>query len=176
MSAYAPSWSTNSATWTPPLLNWTATIKCEDCRRPIGIAASPGGDNNHKQEKVPPKYTMDEYEELKNKRRSLRLLNLFPSSPENPYIECELVVKEIDPDTKTVDITYEALSWCWGDSTQKQAYINIRKGGRIYAKYVSPNLVAALRTLRNESQDRYVWIDAVCINQEDLLEKNHQVR
>ncbi|KAI9787650.1 MAG: hypothetical protein M1839_000181 [Geoglossum umbratile] len=114
-----------------------------------------------------------EYERLSNPRRSIRLLNLFSSSPENPQIECELVVKDLDQNNM-IDTEYEALSWCWGTAKQT-SFINIRKDGRLYIKDVSPDLVAALKTLRHPRQDRYLWIDEVCVNQKNYPEKNHQV-
>jgi hypothetical protein len=40
---------------------------------------------------------------------------------------------------------------------------------------VTPNLDIALRHLRSEKHDRYLWIDAVCINQEDKPEISHQI-
>jgi hypothetical protein len=117
------------------------------------------------------------YEQLPSKRRSMRLLNLFSSSPENPQIECKLVVVDIDPKKLTrgsIGKEYEALSWCWGTAAPT-SYINIRKNGRIYSKKVQPDLLAALKALRDPQKDRYLWIDAICINQEDIGERNHQV-
>jgi hypothetical protein len=117
------------------------------------------------------------YERLPDKRRSMRLLNLFSSSPENPQIECKLVVVDIDPKKLTrgsLGKEYEALSWCWG-TVQPTSYINIRKNGRIYSKKVQPDLLAALKALRHPQEDRYLWIDAICINQADIGERNHQV-
>ncbi|KAJ3578883.1 hypothetical protein NPX13_g1688 [Xylaria arbuscula] len=40
---------------------------------------------------------------------------------------------------------------------------------------LSYNLAQALRHLRHESEPRYLWADALCINQQDVKEKNHQV-
>jgi hypothetical protein len=118
----------------------------------------------------PPPYT---YDPLPKRRGCIRLLNLFSSSPNNPQIECELITTEFNEKGNT-DRKYEALSWCWG-TAKHNSYVNIRKGRKIYAKYVSPDLVSALRALRHPRVDRYLWIDAVCINQENFLERNHQV-
>lgn len=38
-----------------------------------------------------------------------------------------------------------------------------------------PNLWIALKSLRRVDDDIVLWIDAICINQIDVLEKNHQV-
>jgi Heterokaryon incompatibility protein (HET) len=113
------------------------------------------------------------YETLNNQRRSIRLLNLFSSSSENPQIECELVVKDLNENNK-IGTEYEALSWRWG-TAHRTSYINIRKDGRLYRKQVPPDLIVALKALRHPHQDRYLWVDAVCINQDNYPEKNRQV-
>jgi hypothetical protein len=66
---------------------------------------------------------------------------------------------------------YEALPWCWGDS--KSAVPVIINEEIVSAK---KNLGCALRYLRREDSARVLWIDAVCIRQNDTLERNHQVR
>ncbi|KAH6663696.1 heterokaryon incompatibility, partial [Halenospora varia] len=64
---------------------------------------------------------------------------------------------------------FEALSYIWGNEkpncciTCNGSSLNIR-----------PNF-NALKRLRNSSEPRVIWIDAICINQEDLIEENHQI-
>lgn len=117
------------------------------------------------------KYLSDDYDKLPKQRHTIRLLNLLSSSSDNPQIECELITPKGD---ETKRKPYYALSWCWGKEKPSQ-YVSIRKGRKKYAKYVQPNLFAALHALRHHQNDRFLWIDAICINQEDLDEKNHQV-
>ncbi|KAI1461696.1 HET-domain-containing protein [Annulohypoxylon moriforme] len=68
---------------------------------------------------------------------------------------------------------FVALSYVWGDpSIRKDIYVN---GVRMS---VTANLESALRELRNHmriQQGFYVWVDALCINQEDLDERGVQV-
>jgi hypothetical protein len=65
---------------------------------------------------------------------------------------------------------YEALSYTWGDLTSPgQIYLN----GRPYR--VTKNLESALRYLRHVAKPRVLWIDALCINQMDIPERNSQV-
>ena len=107
----------------------------------------------------------------------MRLLNLFSSSPDNPQIECELEVVGMGPaeiNKHTDGEGYEALSWCWGTAPPDSS-INIRKGRFKFCKKVQPDLFAALKALRSPRQDRYLWIDAICIDQHNVGEKNHQV-
>jgi hypothetical protein len=117
------------------------------------------------------------YDQLPNKRNNIRLLKLIPSSPGNPHIECKLMVvpSKLEKLLENTDgRSYEALSWCWGTAGQT-ASIHLRKGGRMYWKKVQPDLLAALKALRDQHEDRYLWIDAICIDQANTNEKNHQV-
>ena len=41
---------------------------------------------------------------------------------------------------------------------------------------IGPKLAAALRRLRNDTTSRILWVDAICINQTDDLEKADQIR
>jgi Heterokaryon incompatibility protein (HET) len=65
---------------------------------------------------------------------------------------------------------YEALSYVWGDAeVRKPIVLNGQQFG------VTANLELALRYLRRD-KPRVMWIDAICINQNDTEEKNSQVR
>ena len=66
---------------------------------------------------------------------------------------------------------YEALSYCWGNPTPNRAIICNDKPFRI-----TTNLDLALRRLRSETEERILWADAICINQQDIDERNQQVR
>jgi Heterokaryon incompatibility protein (HET) len=71
-------------------------------------------------------------------------------------------------------IEYEALSWRWGDERHGEFAVMIHKDGALYRKRVSKTLGLALKYLRYK-KDRYMWIDAICINQEDDNERSSQV-
>ncbi|KAK0674420.1 heterokaryon incompatibility protein-domain-containing protein [Cercophora samala] len=72
---------------------------------------------------------------------------------------------------------YEALSYTWADangqaSRTKQLYL-----GKEWAVFpITTNCEAALRHVRLPNTERYVWVDTVCINQFDNLERSHQVQ
>ncbi|RFU26156.1 hypothetical protein B7463_g10182, partial [Scytalidium lignicola] len=68
-------------------------------------------------------------------------------------------------------IPYEALSYVWGDP---KATKRITLNGKNH--WITANLYEALLNLRQESTDRIIWIDALCINQKYHEEKNHQIR
>lgn len=65
---------------------------------------------------------------------------------------------------------YTALSYVWGtDKPSTAVLIN----GKLVL--VRKNLAAALRHLRQIDCSLNIWIDAICINQDDKEEKSHQV-
>ncbi|KAJ5519533.1 hypothetical protein N7453_001955 [Penicillium expansum] len=67
-------------------------------------------------------------------------------------------------------LSYEALSYVWGTFDMKK-YISVN-GERFR---VTSNLAEALRMLRQPDKEVTMWIDAVCVNQTDKLEKNTQI-
>jgi len=69
---------------------------------------------------------------------------------------------------------YIALSYVWGDPTDTQEILVNERPFR-----VGRNLLNFLRQARieeaNDRTTRQFWVDALCINQAVILEKNHQV-
>lgn len=65
---------------------------------------------------------------------------------------------------------YEALSYTWGDSKKE---CSISCGSENIE--VTANLAAALVQLRKPDTPRTLWIDQICINQDDVDERNEQV-
>ncbi|KAK4118543.1 hypothetical protein N657DRAFT_659552 [Parathielavia appendiculata] len=67
--------------------------------------------------------------------------------------------------------SYEAISYCWGDAGENC---------EVYCEdellLVTSSLYTALRRLRRRDAVRVLWVDATCINQRDIPEKNRQVR
>ncbi len=66
---------------------------------------------------------------------------------------------------------FEALSYTWGDA-KPTTVININGVSFL----ITPNLFAALKRLRKGKRDRVLWVDAIFINQGDLVERSRQVR
>lgn len=66
---------------------------------------------------------------------------------------------------------YVALSYAWGRDTDTRA---IGIGDSVLN--VSVNLEEALRELRHEKEDMMLWVDQICINQQDEEEKASQVQ
>ncbi|KAN0090416.1 HET domain containing protein [Hyaloscypha variabilis] len=110
------------------------------------------------------------YLPLDHTASSIRLLTLFPSPSSEATIECSL--KNASLDTLNEQKPYRALSYVWGDpGVTTPITVN---GSQ---KAVTTNLAAALRHLRALGcVDKPWWIDAICIDQDDVTEKGHQVR
>jgi hypothetical protein len=100
---------------------------------------------------------------------SIRLLRLIPSD-ENAHIECQLFdypLQELGEGTHL----YEALSYAWGDSNNlRSIFVNE------HSLPITTNLHSALLCLRNRFIDRILWVDALCIHQNDNEEKGQQIR
>jgi Heterokaryon incompatibility protein (HET) len=96
----------------------------------------------------------------------IRVLVLCPGSFDDP-IECHLEHQNRDLDG---GVSYEALSYMWGPPEPPR---EIKLNDTLIE--VRQNLLAALRRLRNENSVRYLWVDALCINQQDLQERSAQV-
>jgi hypothetical protein len=94
----------------------------------------------------------------------LRLLILEPGK-KDADLHCQLTTV-----SSVSERHYEALSYCWGT---EESTIPIFVCGK--AVRVKPNLEHALRNLRREKTHRVIWVDAICINQTDISEKNQQV-
>lgn len=104
------------------------------------------------------------YSPLDPASQEIRLLLLAPGD-EAESIDCVLIHAVLNDHPP-----YEALSYAWGNA--KVAHpINVN--GCTFL--VTTNLEAALKRLRHPDDERYLWVDAICINQSDIPERNDQV-
>jgi hypothetical protein len=74
---------------------------------------------------------------------------------------------------------YEALSYCWGNTTEMYR-VDVLVGDEAGDEHVEPLWVShglrlALERLTIKDCGRVLWVDAICINQTDLSEKSWQV-
>ncbi|KAI0471591.1 heterokaryon incompatibility protein-domain-containing protein [Xylariaceae sp. FL0804] len=98
----------------------------------------------------------------------IRLLRLLPGTGKSP-IACELVAVSHETQASADPVLYEALSYTWGPNIPH----TIRCADASLT--ISENLWLALQTLRHRDTPRVLWVDAVCINQQDNEEKGKQV-
>jgi len=110
------------------------------------------------------------YEELVSSN-SIRVFDLSPSSKGSGIFG---ILRQVslpeDADTSSA-LSYAALSYTWGSPNDKHWRIWV-DGKPVL---VRDNLYTALQTLRDQQISTTLWIDALCINQNDVYEKNHQV-
>jgi Heterokaryon incompatibility protein (HET) len=104
------------------------------------------------------------YEPLDYENLEIRILTLMHGTSESDVRYTLTKTNHISP------TAYSALSYCWGDPNLTTDIIvnNI-------VTPVRANLADALCQLRRLGVSR-IWVDALCINQEDTVEKNYQIR
>ncbi|KAA8569811.1 hypothetical protein EYC84_002154 [Monilinia fructicola] len=68
---------------------------------------------------------------------------------------------------------YEALSYAWGENNESDNVL-IKLNGQPFA--ITPNLHSALLVLRDNPNPPSLWIDAICLDQNDPFEKDKQLR
>ncbi|KAH7083075.1 heterokaryon incompatibility protein-domain-containing protein [Paraphoma chrysanthemicola] len=96
--------------------------------------------------------------------RSIRLLRLLPGSG-SALLKCHLITQELDSSS-----SYDALSYVWGVPDLREALFV--DGGRLN---ISANLHSIITQLRDPHKDCILWIDAICIDQQNDYEKSLQV-
>lgn len=108
---------------------------------------------------------------------TIRLLRLLPGQDEHGPIHCSLFHYSLPESTGSPTDSYEALSYVWGGSSKHRSiFIRQPTSSNDHELPVTDNLYDALLQLRAQCSDRLIWIDAVCINQEDVREKEQQIQ
>ncbi|KAL2672716.1 hypothetical protein Neosp_013430 [[Neocosmospora] mangrovei] len=106
------------------------------------------------------------YANLRMHGRQIRLIEITSTQPE---IVCKLEVVSLENGP-----AYSALSYVWGDPEITRSVL--LNGNQVN---VAINLASALEHAPKHLEDANVaprlWADALCINQSDPNEKNHQV-
>ena len=97
--------------------------------------------------------------------REIRLIHIEPALRQDQPLSIRLITTSLRN-----DLEYEALSYTWGEASMGQT-IAVNQG----SIFVRSNLAAALHRLRRTNKPRTMWIDALCINQLDDIERSHQV-
>lgn len=96
-----------------------------------------------------------------------RVLVLHPAEDPGAELACDIQVLDLDNERHT----YDALSYVWG----KPEFPGILRCGKQYFR-ITKSLTQALRRFRGQKTARRLWVDAVCINQKDEVEKPAQVQ
>ncbi|KAJ8107573.1 hypothetical protein OPT61_g8773 [Boeremia exigua] len=102
---------------------------------------------------------------LDHSKASIRLLRMSPDLSSDGLVQCTITHATVEP------ASYDCLSYMWGPPLPSY---DILINGGIYS--VGPNLFSFLDVFRRRPDTlKYLWIDAICIAQGDVLERNHQV-
>jgi hypothetical protein len=106
------------------------------------------------------------YRPLDVSRKEIRVLDVAPGH-QSELIYCHLRHVALTSQPKPV---YETISYVWGDATQRGVILLDDS-----VLDVPASSEEVIRRMRLVDRHRVVWIDAVCINQNDVQEKNQQV-
>ncbi|KAL8645808.1 MAG: hypothetical protein Q9226_007132 [Calogaya cf. arnoldii] len=143
-----------------------------------------------------------EYSGLDDQGQEIRLLTLLPGR----YLDnVRVTLENVALDTTSPPF-YEALSYTWGSAQDTvpiciltETVVNkaVHKSPRWFKKIlgssarihrdnfhgvpfssldVTRNLTVALQHLRYKKEPRILWVDAICINQQDAQERSAQVQ
>jgi hypothetical protein len=117
-----------------------------------------------------------QHEPLDRTKQSIRLVKVLPHLSNDGFIQCELTHNTIS------EASWTCLSYQWGEvnpSTSKIIqmngyYLEVRRNLFNFLELLQSSNYQSNRRLSAMSQTCY-WIDALCIDQTNNLERNHQV-
>ncbi|KAK3331228.1 heterokaryon incompatibility protein-domain-containing protein [Apodospora peruviana] len=127
----------------------------------VSSSASFGLNSKHQLISTPP---------LNSTNNEIRLLRLLPARSRASRIKGELFIASLENDPRP---EYVALSYVWGKPTKvSKIHVGRERLG------IARNLQRALKYIRPEQDEEplVIWIDALCINQDDPEERGHQVQ
>jgi hypothetical protein len=114
------------------------------------------------------------YEPIDPSSRTIRLLTLLPSTQKFAHLSGQLHFAPLEPTAPG----YEALSYVWDDyewaRSRSPDTFSLQVGDRDIT--ITRSLALAPFHIRHLYRPRVLWVDAVCIDQSNNNEKNHQVQ
>ena len=96
-------------------------------------------------------------------KRSIRLIRVLRDLSPRGHIQCEMR-------HATVSNKYTCLSYVWGENSNNTITVN----GQLHS--VRNNLLTFLQVAQRKRISRWLWIDAICIDQVNIKERTHQVQ
>lgn len=106
------------------------------------------------------------YRPLCTELNQFRLLTILPGKAP-AIVRCLMHTMSLDADAIP---TYDTVSYVWGDPHERSSVIVNRS-----ILNVPHSTMAVLRRMRRMDREHVVWIDAVCVNQNDAAERSAQV-
>lgn len=127
--------------------------------------------------KVPASCTMTStttdfvYTQLAHPTEYFRLLKLLaPTDPDILHAELIACRREDAP-------SYQPVSYTWGQQDASSHILLRNQGTEAFYRFsVRPNLYSLLKEMNRLHGETIIWVDAICINQNDDLEKSGQVQ
>ncbi|KAI8631611.1 HET-domain-containing protein [Xylariaceae sp. FL1651] len=104
------------------------------------------------------------FHSINSSQGQIRLLEVAPGRNDEP-IRCLYKIANV-----TDNVSYQTISYVWGSMDSKRT---IFVEGT--AVELTENLFHALHRMRHATGSRWLWVDALCINQDDDAEKTAQV-
>lgn len=104
------------------------------------------------------------YKPLPQPQNDCRLLCILPGRTSDPIV-CTTSVVILKAAGR-----YDALSYCWGSQDRTRPIMCDKTSFS-----VTPNLESALKRLRSPDVVRNLWVDQLCIDQDNLWEKEQQL-
>ncbi|OTA65975.1 HET-domain-containing protein [Hypoxylon sp. EC38] len=175
-------WNTNSEV--PSIRDWVRSIRGGDTIRLTPKAQWAGWINFVREAEIEVRCsniskvsteTPRSYRRLDKSSEEIRLLSLNPGAPDDP-VSCSLIYARLG---EHPPVKYESLSYCWGNASDKgEITMNVLEDGAelTYTMPVTLSLLGALKAIRPlTGPARVLWVDAICINQDDFDERSSQV-
>ena len=103
-------------------------------------------------------------------KEQIRLLHLHPGTVSDP-LTCTLTVSSLSSHPR-----YEALSYTWRDSNALAEPVSVALKLNDVVVYALPNLGVSLQNLRLKEAERVLWVDFLCIDQGNVVERSEQVQ
>ncbi|KAM0300716.1 hypothetical protein ACHAPM_006002 [Fusarium culmorum] len=118
-------------------------------------------------------------------KKQIRVLELSPASRERDQLRGKLLVKHLEelppcrkpfssdvaePIDPTKHVCFKAISYVWGEASFTESLVTPSGFIRI-----TPSLASILRRIRHHEESSLYWADGLCINQNDIYEKEIQV-
>jgi len=125
-----------------------------------------------------------QYQPLSSSEEEIRLVLLHPRQPSRPEeIRLTIFKTPLSADRRLWP-DFMALSYVWGDASKRRELLVVEAEDALCPPNpattkrlsVTANLAEALQYFPWPDKHKIIWIDAICINQEDLVERAEQIK
>ena len=120
---------------------------------------------------IPPYSQPNYYLPLRYDHQQIRVLVINPGETEDTI---EAHFEHVDLGKSSDHTGFDALSYCWGDAAEKaNISLETETGRELFS--ISRIVERAIQRLRPRDSPLRIWIDAVCIDQNNNQERSQQV-